>query len=56
MDIRELLSHALALNATDLFVTAGKKPSFRIQDQVVIENDFPEIDPETIDRFRISVI
>ena len=56
MDIRELLSHALALNATDLFVTAGKKPSFRIQDQVVIENDLPEIDPETIDQFRISVI
>ena len=56
VDMKELLRHALVLKASDLFVTSGKKPSFRIQDEVVIENDFPEINPETIDRFRISVI
>lgn len=56
MDMIKMLSHAVSLGASDLFVTAGKRPSFRIRGEVKIEPSLPETDSESIDAFRFSVI
>ncbi len=54
-DLNELLRHAAASGASDLFVTAGKTPAFRKKGRIERENR-PPVAAEDVDAFRISVI
>ena len=56
MTILELLSHAVASGASDLFVTAGKSPSYRIQGALKTDTGSPPVSSVEIDAFRRSVI
>ncbi len=54
--ISDLLSHAVASGASDLFVTAGKVPSFRIKGELVLMEEHPPVPAGEVDVFRRSVI
>lgn len=47
ISISEFLIHAVEKNASDLFITAGKKPAFRIQGEIVTDPRFRRSRPET---------
>ena len=51
-----LLQQALALNASDLFITATKQPSFRVNGQVVSVEDPTPIPEEDVAAFRRAVL
>ncbi len=52
----ELLSQAIAQNASDVFITAGKPPSLRVLGEVESDPDYPPISAEAVDEFRKSII
>ena len=54
--ILELLGHAVAAGASDLFVTAGKSPSYRIKGELTTDPEKPPVSAGEIDAFRRSVI
>ena len=56
ISISEFLIHAVEKNASDLFITAGKKPAFRIQGEIVTDPRFPEVSAGDINEFRRHVI
>jgi twitching motility protein PilT len=51
-----LLQQALALNASDLFITATKPPYFRVKGQVTPVEDPTPIMEEEVSAFRLAVI
>lgn len=51
-----LLQQALALNASDLFITATKPPSFRVKGQVTLVEDPTPITEEEVSAFRRSIL
>lgn len=55
-EISELLAHAVASGASDLFVTADKSPSFRIKGELVTDESRPAVSAGAVDEFRRSVI
>ena len=55
-DISNLLASAVARKASDLFLTAGKKPAFRIHAEVVSDPALPAVTAEEINSFRRRVI
>ena len=56
ISISEFLIHAVEKNASDLFITAGKKPAFRIQGGIVTDPRFPAVSADDINEFRRHVI
>lgn len=50
------LRQALALNASDLFITANKPPYFRVKGQVVPASEIPPVAEELIVAFRQQVL
>lgn len=40
-DIPELLLDAVNRKASDIFLSAGKHPSLRIQGKLIVDNGFP---------------
>ncbi len=55
-DISNLLASAVARKASDLFLTAGKKPAFRIHAEVVSDPALPAVTAEEINSFRRRII
>lgn len=55
-DISELLAAAVSKKASDLFLTAGKKPAFRVHAEVVTDPRFAAVTAEEIEEFRHRVI
>lgn len=55
-DIPELLLDAVNRKASDIFLSAGKRPSLRIQGKLIADNGFPVFSSEEIDAFRLGVI
>lgn len=56
MDIRKLFELALKYKASDLFVSSGKHPGLRINEEISFTENIPGIDPEVIDHFRQSCL
>lgn len=54
--IESVLLYALEKNASDLFLTADKKPSYRIGGNVVFLPDGIPVPGSEIDRFRLQVL
>ena len=54
--IPELLLDAVNRKASDIFLSAGKRPSLRIQGKLIADNGFPVFSSEEIDAFRLGVI
>ena len=52
MDINKLFEAALKFNASDLFISCGKSPAFRISGEISFADNIPPADKESIDRFR----
>ena len=55
-DIPELLLDAVNRKASDIFLSAGKHPSLRIQGKLIADNRYPVFSSEEIDAFRLGVI
>ena len=55
-DIPELLLDAVNRKASGIFLSAGKRPSLRIQGKLIADNGFPVFSSEEIDAFRLGVI
>ncbi|MCP4181342.1 MAG: PilT/PilU family type 4a pilus ATPase [bacterium] len=54
--IDDLLNEILKLNASDLFVTAGKKPIFKINGEISNNSDNKPVFIDEINEFRVSNI
>ena len=52
MNISKLFEAAVKFNASDIFISCGKSPSFRINGSISSAANIPEIDSESIDIFR----
>ena len=52
MDITKLFEAALKFNASDIFISCGKSPAFRITGEISFAENIPTVDRESIDFFR----
>ena len=54
--IENILLKALSLNASDLFITAGKKPSFRIHGKISFSTEMDTVSEADVCKFRAQVL
>ena len=52
MDINKLFEAALKFNASDIFISCGKSPAFRITGEISFAENIPTVDKESVDTFR----
>ena len=54
--IENILLKALSLNASDLFITAGKKPSCRIHGKISFSTEMDTVSEADVCKFRVQVL
>ena len=54
--IENILLKALSLGASDLFITAGKKPSCRIHGKITFSTDMDAVSEADVSKFRVQVL
>ena len=52
MSIYKFLNAAIKFNASDIFISSGKPPSFRINGAISLAENIPPVEPDTIVSFR----
>ena len=56
MDINKLFAAALKFNASDMFISCGKSPAFRVRGEISFAENIPPFEKDTIDTFRRECI
>ena len=52
MSIYKFFNAAIKFNASDIFISSGKPPSFRVNGAISLAENIPPVEKETIDSFR----
>ena len=52
MSIKKFFDAAVKFNASDLFISSGKSPGFRVNGAISLAENIPPIQPEVISEFR----
>ena len=56
MSIRKFFDAAVKFHASDLFISSGKAPGFRVNGSISLADNIPPVTPETITEFRKSCL